>query len=396
MISKIKYTIIFARNGYTNRHGNKQVVICCNQNGQTITFDTGFYLRPDQLQNGIVVNTGMDDFLNRYIYRQRDEIEQIELNLIFRGKNVSLSMLKQAVMNGYATQNTSFSDFIDKVLESSTNRSDQTKASYETLKKQIKEFDSSAKVASIDLDWLNRFHLWLKDKDLAKNTIIGRLKSLRAIVNEAIKRQIIPVQDDPFRFFKIPTMSGRDEFLTFKELKKIESLKLKGREKHIRDTFLFACYTGFRYSDLIELKTEDLKQIRGKTWIYKKPKKTAETSGVTVQIPLYCIFDGKPLQLLSKYTSIESLVKVGNNASANRTLKKVIEKAGIAKERHITFHIARHTTGTLLLSKGVPVTTVQKILGHTKLETTQIYARVTDTIVKTDLEKAFKSKKEIV
>ena len=191
-------------------------------------------------------------------------------------------------------------------------------------------------------------------------------------------------------------MSGRDEFLTFKELKKIESLKLKGREKHIRDTFLFACYTGFRYSDLIELKTEDLKQIRGKTWIYKKPKKTAETSGVTVQIPLYCIFDGKPLQLLSKYTSIESLVKVGNNASANRTLKKVIEKAGIAKERHITFHIARHTTGTLLLSKGVPVTTVQKILGHTKLETTQIYARVTDTIVKTDLEKAFKSKKEIV
>jgi integrase len=54
-------------------------------------------------------------------------------------------------------------------------------------------------------------------------------------------------------------MSGRDEFLTFKELKKIESLKLKGREKHIRDTFLFACYTGFRYSDLIELKTEDLK-----------------------------------------------------------------------------------------------------------------------------------------
>jgi len=52
------------------------------------------------------------------------------------------------------------------------------------------------------------------------------------------------------------------------------------------------------------------------------------------------------------------LVKVGNNASANRTLKKVIEKAGIAKERHITFHIARHTTGTLLLSKGVPVTTV--------------------------------------
>ena len=90
------------------------------------------------------------------------------------------------------------------------------------------------------------------------------------------------------------------------------------------------------------------------------------------------------------------MVKIGNNASSNRTLKEITKAAKISEERHITFHIARHTTATLLLYKGVPVTTVQKILGHTKIETTQIYARVTDAVVKTDIEKAFKHKKDVV
>ena len=124
--------------------------------------------------------------------------------------------------------------------------------------------------------------MWLKDKGLAPNTVIGRLKSLRAIINEAIKRKIITSEDDPFKFFKIPTMSNREEFLTFGEIKRIENLKLRGRKAHIRDAFLFACWTGFRYSDLTSLTTSDLREIRGKLWIFKKPQKTAETSGITV------------------------------------------------------------------------------------------------------------------
>ena len=395
-IGKITYRIVFARNGYTNRNGTRQVVVSCSLDGQSITFPTGLYLKPDQLENGIVVNHSMASLYNRFLYQDRDRIEATELSLIFKGKIVTLSGLKAAVENGYLTENTGLAEFIDKVLDNSVTRSDTTKQSYETLKKQTLEFDKGAKVSSIDLDWVNRFYMWLKDKGLAPNTVIGRLKSLRAIMNEAIKRKIITSDDDPFKFFKIPTMSSREEFLTFGEIKRIENLKLRGRKAHIRDAFLFACWTGFRYSDLIDLRTTDLKEIRGKTWIFKKPKKTAETSGITVQIPLYCIFDGKPMELLKKYSSIESLVKIGNNASANRTLKEIIKLAKIPEERHITFHVARHTTATLLLYKGVPVTTVQKILGHTKLETTQIYAKVTDVVVKTDIEKAFKPKKDSV
>ena len=133
--------------------------------------------------------------------------------------------------------------------------------------------------------------------------------------------------------------------------------------------------------------------INGKQWIVKKPIKTLESSSITVTIPIYRIFDGKPLKMIEDSKSIERLTHIGNNASANRTLKDILSKANIAKDKHITFHTARHTTATLLLSQNVPITTVQKILGHTKIETTQIYAKVTNNIVKKDIEYAFPKKK---
>ena len=99
-IGKITYRIVFARNGYTNRNGTRQVVISCSLDGQSITFPTGLYLKPDQLENGIVVNHSMASLYNRFLYQDRDRIEATELSLIFKGKVVTLSGLKAAVENG--------------------------------------------------------------------------------------------------------------------------------------------------------------------------------------------------------------------------------------------------------------------------------------------------------
>ena len=159
---------------------------------------------------------------------------------------------------------------------------------------------------------------------------------------------------------------------------------------HQRHCFLFACYTGFRFSDLNTLSQDNIVIIKGRKWIVKKPFKTLETSSIVVRIPIYSIFGGKALQLIDDYGSVEKLCHIGHNSAANRTLKELLKMAGISEERHITFHVARHTCATLLLSQGVPITSVQSILGHTKITTTQIYAKLIDKTLKKDIEKAFK------
>ena len=161
----------------------------------------------------------------------------------------------------------------------------------------------------------------------------------------------------------------------------IESAHLSGTFKHVRDVFLFCCYTGLRFSDFIRLHPQHFSELNGKAWLKIKTEKT----GSYVQIPIYLIFEGKALKILNHYSSIETFTQIGSNAYVNRKLAELQKKLYIKTK--ITFHVARHTCATLLCHQGVPITTVQKILGHSNLTTTQVYSEImADTIVR-DLSK---------
>lgn len=117
-----------------------------------------------------------------------------------------------------------------------------------------------------------------------------------------------------------------------------------------------------------------------------------EKTGFDLKIPLRLIFGGKALILLSSYPSLNGFISIGCNSDTNRNLSILQKKAGI--KTRITFHTARHTCATILCHQGVPITTVQKILGHTKLTTTQLYSEViADTIVR-DLKNVKKDGKK--
>ena len=106
-----------------------------------------------------------------------------------------------------------------------------------------------------------------------------------------------------------------------------------------------------------------------------------EKTGYDLKIPLHLVFDGKALDILARYPSIAEFTRIGCNADTNRHLANLQLLAKI--KTRTTFHTARHTCATLLCHQGVPITTVQKILGHTKLTTTQLYSEVmADTIVR--------------
>ncbi len=110
-----------------------------------------------------------------------------------------------------------------------------------------------------------------------------------------------------------------------------------------------------------------------------------------MHLPLYLLFNGKALAILQKYSAdLDDFFRLGNNSNVNKTLTVLMQLAGISK--HISFHSARHTNATLLIYKGVNITTVQKLLGHKSVRTTQIYTDVMDMTVIQDLEQHLPAK----
>lgn len=122
-----------------------------------------------------------------------------------------------------------------------------------------------------------------------------------------------------------------------------------------------------------------------KGWITKKMVKT----NFTVEIPASEVFDGKAIDIIERYGSIERLTRtLGTNATVNKHLKEVFRSAKI--EGNFTFHTSRHTFATLMLQMGVPITSVQKMLGHQKIATTQIYGEVDKKTIASDIKKVLR------
>ena len=388
MISKISYSVCIGRNGAETRKGYL-VHIEAYQAGRKVYFSTNIHLRKNQFSHGIVVNHPLADRYNSYLYKLRNEIEKVELDMIAQGRRCTLAILKAAWHENVSASAT-FSEFTLSVVTRSASRSRHTKDSYISLTKIIEDFRPGTAIRDMDVDYINDFCMWQQSKGMSQSTISGRLKAIRAIINEAIARRLLPADDSPFRHIRIPKIKSREEVMTASEVRRLESIRLEGRHARIRDCALLGIYTGLRYHDLTTLTSDMIIRDRGKLWLVKEPVKTSRSSGIVVKLPLSTLFGGKAVELIERYGCVEHLSHIGNNATANRTLKEVIRRCGISDSRRITFHTMRHTFCTLLLAKGVPITTVAQLAGHTKIEQTQRYSHIARSMIADDVKKAFK------
>ncbi|MCC4228150.1 site-specific integrase [Zunongwangia profunda] len=217
---------------------------------------------------------------------------------------------------------------------------------------------------------------------MGHNTAMKHLQRLRKMVTMAYHHEWIP--KDPFVRFKSSFINKRRELLTEEELEAIENFQSSiNRLNIVKDIFLFSCYTGLSYIDITKLTMDNIKMdFDENQWIETERQKTK----TALKIPLLNQardilkrYQGHPKTVHSK-----TLLPRYSNQKLNSYLKAIADFCGIKK--HLTFHIARHTFATTItLTNGVPIETVSKLLGHTKLATTQIYARVVDKKVKDDM-----------
>jgi site-specific recombinase XerD len=210
------------------------------------------------------------------------------------------------------------------------------------------------------------------------------IQRLRKIITLAFNMEWI--DRDPFVKFKPKLEKKEREFLTEMELQRIERLSCSiDRLMTVKDLFVFGCYTGMSYVDIMKLKRDNIiSGIDGNNWIMTERLKTK----TPVKIPLLPVVES----LIEKYedhprTRISGgLMPYLSNQKLNSYLKEIADMCDINK--NLTFHMARHTFATTVtLSNGVPIETVSKLLGHTKIVTTQIYARVIERKISEDMER---------
>ncbi len=220
-------------------------------------------------------------------------------------------------------------------------------------------------------------------KSLNNNGAMKHIERLRKLVNMAVMMDWL--DKDPFSKYKLHFEKVERGHLTKEELNVLSKKTFKiERLQAVLDMFLFSCYTGLAYIDIFNLSQDNIiKGIDGRDWLKTNRQKT----NTMVSVPLL----PEAVNLIKKYNDHPVSVGKGrlfpviSNQRMNGYLKEIAEICGI--DKNFTFHLARHTFATTVtLSNGVPIESVSKMLGHTSIRTTQIYAKVVEHKLSEDMQ----------
>jgi len=262
---------------------------------------------------------------------------------------------------------------------------------YETSLKRLKAYikfkynKEDMYLDDINHSFITGYEVHIKSTtDVCHNTSIKFLKQLKKIVGIAIANGWITV--DPFRKIKLREEKVDRGFLTDANLKRLIALEFEfKRLEEVRDCFIFSCFTGLAFSDAKNLSSEHIVVgSDGGQWIKINRIKNNNLSSIPILPPIKRIIDKYKDDTYCKAKNV--LIPVKSNQKMNAYLKEIGKMAGI--KLNLTTHLARHTFATTVtLNNDVPIETVSKMLGHTSLKTTKIYARLLDKKVGRDMNK---------
>ncbi|MEP7279709.1 MAG: site-specific integrase [Bacteroidota bacterium] len=270
-----------------------------------------------------------------------------------------------------------------------------TMKNYYTTQKYLEKFlkeklrVNDIRLTDISYSFITAFDYYLKtykptdhQKKLGNNGLMKHMERFRKMINVALKNEWI--EKDPFRSYKLKFIKFERGYLTEAELKTLEEKEFEiERLQAVKDLFIFSCYTGLAYIDTVSLKPANI--VTGMDqhkWILTKRKKTHSP----VKVPLL----PKAIVIIEKYRNNPKCIADGSllpnmsNQKLNGYLKELADISGIKK--NLTFHLARHTFATTVtLSNGVPIESVSKMLGHSRISTTQVYAKVIEQKLSDDM-----------
>lgn len=216
---------------------------------------------------------------------------------------------------------------------------------------------------------LKAFDEWLREDGTRSDVAVHNYhKRIKPYVRIAYEKGII--EKEPYSMCHFPRGKSKERRpLTEKELKMMRDAELPDKEARVRDLFIFAAYTGLAFCDVMEFNFRTMTEKSGEMYYIDGSRLKTGTSFFTPILP-------PAMEVLKKYDF--KLPKI-TNQKANDYLHLIENRLGINK--NITFHLARHSFATLSLSHDVPIEKVARMLGHTDIKTTQIYAKILKTTI---------------
>lgn len=384
----------YPRKNYVYKNGEVGIRVLISLNGNRLQFASKLTI-PLKMWNDEENRVNSESDKAKVI---NSELEDIEATLKFHFRelkrydpSVTIHQVRDAYI-GVTAKSRMLLDVFKEYNEELSKRlgkdiSNCTVSKYKRTKERLAEFvkfkfkKTDIPFKQIDFSFLNSFDSYLTSVwDCGTNTKVKYLQHLKCIITLA--RNNGWTQTDPFLNFKIKRQKYDRGYLTQDELMAImhKEFAIK-RLEYVRDIFVFSCYTGLSYIDVKTLENKHIQSTFDESlWVRKKREKT----GVQSNILLLDV----PRMILAKYEGMlpeNKVLPVISNQRLNSYLKEIADLCGIQK--NLTFHLARHTFATTVtLAKGVPLETVSKMLGHTSLKTTQIYARITDQKIENDMK----------
>ncbi len=401
----MRVTVCFQLKKSKSRSDGKcPLYLRCTMNGQRFETSTGLFVESQnwvestqQLKGKTeeirTIRNRLDKIITKIqdIYNQLDSLGEPFDVLTIRSKFLGLS-------NGQG-----FLEVFDAIIKDveatlGNDYSPLTLRQYRTVRKRFAEFMQKKEkrkdipVAAFNFKLIKSFDVYLKSTyHVASNTAFCYHKIAKRVLNQAVAMNYL--LRNPYDSFTFTRKDGHRDFLTLQEVQQIRNKKLTiPRMQLVRDIFVFACYTGLAYVDISKLDSGNIqKGDDGNNWIIIDRTKTESRC----RIPILPVAQ----EIISKYEehpaacSYSRILPVLSNQKMNSYLKELADICRITK--NLSMHVARHTFATsVTLANGVPIETVSKMLGHTSLKTTQIYARIVDSKISEDMKK-LKNKLEL-
>ena len=388
---KIRFII---KSNKTNQKGTAPIFAKLTLNGRKIELSTQRSIKSENWSSAkecaIPLNADNIPF-NQYLESFRNKIYNSYVSLLSTEEVVTKENLLEAIFGKVAKQrhylietmeqhNIEFEKLVPVKYSAGSLKNYKTTLRY--LKVFVPLMFKSKDIAleKVDYSFCDKYFTYLcSEKTCTNNGASKQIQRVKKVLNYAVRYGYIT--SNPAASFGLKLDSVNKVGLTISEVNLIESLALNSqRLEEVRDVFLFQCYTGLAYSDLKSLNREDIvDEGDEEVWIKMNRQKTNNSFSV----PLMPI----AMQIYYKYKDRgkDTLLPVMSNQKMNDALKIIQGIAGITKT--LTTHLGRHSFAMITLNNDVPIDTVSRMMGHSTIRTTQIYAKVMDTKISSDMKK---------
>ena len=396
MNNKSTFSILFvAQKGKLKANGKAPILARVTVNGEMVHLATRLDVDPDRWLGKECRTLGKsaeDKYINETLDNYRNVIRNKYNELFFRGEAITAMRLK-SILTSRSDEAKRLLVLFDEFNEDykalvGKETTHKTYTRYLLARRRLAEFMAAKYkvkdilLTDINTKFINDFYIYLRTVDgkNGHNYHMKMIQRFRTVFKTAKDNGW--VQTDPFGGFKISMEETHREHLTIDELGALMSKEMTSeRLQRVKDIFVFSCFTGLAYTDVRGLKKSEVVMGNdGRLWIDTRRDKTK----VAVYVPLLDI----PRAILERYadtTSHDRLLSIPANQKVNDYLKEIAAICGI--DKNLTFHIARHTLATTVtLENGVALETVQKMLGHKNIRTTQVYAKMTKRRIGMEME----------